>query len=144
MSRISSRIKVVATAASLFRAATQPGSPSLPERVQAVPRLVRATLSGTYQGTTRGRLALVAAAAAYVVSPIDLVPESLLPVLGAVDDAVVISWAVKVFVEETDRFLAWELGQGVVPGERVPREVATPRDAATTYVLESVRRRLER
>ena len=78
-----------------------------------MPRLVRATLDGTYAGTTVGRLGLVAAAVAYVASPIDLLPEAFLPVLGAADDAVVIGWAVKAFIEETDRFVAWELGQGL-------------------------------
>jgi hypothetical protein len=49
---------------------------------------------------------------AYVASPVDLLPEAVLPVVGAADDAVVLSWAIKAFVEETDRFLAWEAGQG--------------------------------
>ncbi len=84
-----------------------------------MPRLLRATRDGSYAGTTVRRLALVAGAVAYVASPIDLLPEAFLPVLGAADDAVVISWAVKAFLEETDRFLAWELGQGVrSPGGR--------------------------
>ena len=85
-------LKLIATVASVVRASTRPGAPSLASRVQAVPRLVRATLSGRYVGTTRGRLGLLAAAAAYIVSPVDLVPEAILPVLGTVDDAVVISW----------------------------------------------------
>lgn len=177
------RVKALVTVASIVGAASRPGAPSWPERAQAVPRLVRATIDGTYGGTTRGRLALVAAAVAYVVSPVDLLPEVLLPVLGAADDAVVISWVLRVFVEETDRFLAWELGQGVhdlrdgaltsrgggpswparpagVAGAARPvRDAARivggggarpgglrdeVRSAATNYVLESVRRRLER
>ena len=36
---------------------------------------------------------LVAGAVAYVASPIDLLPEAILPVVGAADDAVVIAWA---------------------------------------------------
>ncbi len=35
-------------------------------------------------------------------------PEALLPVVGAADDALVIGWAIKAFVEETDRFVEWE------------------------------------
>lgn len=132
-----SRLKLVTTAASLLRATTRPGAPGVTERVQAVPRLVRATLDGSYAGTTKRRLALVVAAVAYVISPVDLLPEALLPVVGIADDALVISWAIRAFLEETDRFLAWELGQGV-------RETTVLRGAATDYVLESVRRRLER
>ena len=176
-------LKLIATVASVVRASTRPGAPSLASRVQAVPRLVRATLSGRYVGTTRGRLGLLAAAAAYIVSPVDLVPEAILPVLGTVDDAVVISWAIKTLVEETDRFLAWEAGEGLGGASRAirggardqadgtdatgqgtsdgsrsassnqrearatgagPRRGVQARQAATNYVLETVRRRLER
>ncbi|GAA2479899.1 YkvA family protein [Terrabacter carboxydivorans] len=111
--KTASRIKLAATVASVVRASTRPGAPSLPERVQAVPRLVRCTLERTYAGTSLKRLGLVAGAVAYVASPVDLVPEAFLPVVGAADDAVVISWAVTAFFEETDRFLAWEAGQGL-------------------------------
>ena len=111
--KTASRLKLAATVASVVRASLRTGGPSVAERVSAVPRLVRATLDGTYAGTTVGRLGLVAAAVAYVASPIDFLPEAFLPVLGAADDAVVIGWAVKAFIEETDRFVAWELAQGL-------------------------------
>ena len=122
--KTASRIKLAASVASVVRASLRPGGPSVAERVHAVPRLVRATLDGTYAGTTMGRLGLVAAAVAYVASPIDLLPEAFLPVVGAADDAFVIGWAVKAFVEETDRFVAWELAQG-------PRASQTVRGQAT-------------
>ncbi len=158
MKRSSSRIKLAAAAASLMRASGRPGAPTLSQRAQAVPRLIRATLDRSYAGTTVKRLGLVAAALAYVVSPVDLLPELVVPVLGAADDAVVLGWAIKAFVGETDRFLAWELGQGRWPasgtlrGETVtfdPSRDATGaasrrRGAATDYVLEAVRKRLER
>lgn len=110
--KTASRLKMAASVASVVRASVRPGAPSLPERVQAVPRLVRSTVQGTYAGTTLKRLGLVAGAVAYVASPVDLLPEAVLPVLGAADDAVVISWAIKAFFEETDRFLSWEAGHG--------------------------------
>ena len=179
--KTASGIKMAATVASVVRASTRPGAPSIPERLQAVPRLVRCTLERTYAGTTLKRLGLVAGAVAYVASPIDLLPEAILPVVGAADDAVVISWAIKAFFEETDRFIAWEAGQGVrARPSRPPHEPAGvlrltagaraaasggtagaepdtraghgdrvrlpegARQAATDYVLESVRKRLER
>ncbi|NUO36089.1 MAG: DUF1232 domain-containing protein, partial [Dermatophilaceae bacterium] len=111
--KTASRIKTAATVASVVRASLRPGAPGIAERVQAVPRLVRSTLDGRYAGTTLRRLGLVAAAVAYVASPVDLLPEAVLPVLGAADDAVVITWVVKAFLEETDRFIAWEVGQGL-------------------------------
>jgi uncharacterized membrane protein YkvA (DUF1232 family) len=111
--KTASRIKMAATVASVVRASTRPGAPSISERVQAVPRLVRCTVDRTYAGTTLKRLGLVAGAVAYVASPVDLLPEAVLPVVGAADDAVVISWAIRTFFEETDRFMAWEAGQGL-------------------------------
>ncbi|MER7074083.1 DUF1232 domain-containing protein [Terrabacter sp. NPDC000476] len=167
--KTASRLKLAATVASVVRASSRPGAPALSERVQAVPRLVRATRSGAYAGTTLRRLGLVAAAVAYVASPVDLVPEAVLPVVGAADDAVVVAWAVRAFVEETDRYLAWERGQGLWAGS--PGGSASPagpgspdvgrgpwahggaglarlpegmRRAATDYAMETVRRRLER
>jgi uncharacterized membrane protein YkvA (DUF1232 family) len=168
MKRSTSSLKMIATAASLVRAGTRPGAPSLSARAQAVPRLVRATLDGSYSGTTARKLGLVAAAVAYVVSPVDLLPELVLPVLGAADDAVVIGWAIKAFIDETDRYLMWELGQGLrprpgtvpppaVPGvdptrdrtgaadaTRWPASSSTMRESATDHLLEAVRKRLER
>ena len=126
MKRSTSRLKLLTTAAAVIKEASRPGSPALTVRVQAVPRLVRATLSGAYAGTSRSRLALVVGAVAYVASPVDLVPEAVLPVLGVADDVFVIGWAVKTFMEETERFLSWERGQGVVPPGTVRGHVVPP------------------
>ena len=41
--------------------------------------------------------------------------------LGTVDDAVVILWAIKTLVDETDRFLAWEAGEGLGGSPRTIR-----------------------
>lgn len=102
------------------RKASAPGAPSLAARMSAIPRMVKASVSGEYDGASPVRLAALAAAAAYVVSPIDLLPEALLPVLGYVDDAVVLAWFAGALVQDTDDFLAWERrGKGTIPGERL-------------------------
>jgi uncharacterized membrane protein YkvA (DUF1232 family) len=90
-----------------LRGAVRPGEPRLGERLRSVPRLVRQTVSGQYAGTTRGRLVAVAAALLYILSPVDLVPDVLLP-FGLVDDAVVLTWVVGRLLGETDAFLRWE------------------------------------
>jgi uncharacterized membrane protein YkvA (DUF1232 family) len=91
-----------------LRGATRAGEPGLGERLRAVPRLVSATLSGRYRGTTRGQLGMVALAVLYTLSPIDLVPEAFLPLIGLADDALVITWIAGRLLGETDAFLRWE------------------------------------
>ena len=102
------RVSMVRNLGNAIRIATRPGSPSLSERLSAVPRMVKATVSGQYQGTSVLRLAALAGGVAYVVSPVDLVPEGLFAVFGLVDDAMVLSWLAANLVTETEDFLAWE------------------------------------
>jgi uncharacterized membrane protein YkvA (DUF1232 family) len=68
--------------------------------------MLKATATGQYDGGVR--VALMAAAAAYVVSPIDLIPEAFLLVVGLADDAVMITWLAGAVLAETERFLEWE------------------------------------
>ncbi|TDB74619.1 YkvA family protein [Micromonospora sp. KC723] len=92
------------------------GGPSLGVRLAAVPRMVRATARGEYDGGLR--LAMMAAATAYVVSPVDVVPELFLTVFGLLDDAVMVTWLAGSVLAETERFLEWEAGRAsVVPGQ---------------------------
>ena len=113
------------------RIAMRPGGPSLSERLVSVPRLVSSTLSGRYAGASVGRLAMMAAAVAYVVSPVDLVPEGALLLFGVLDDAVVLSWLAAALVTETESFLTWERGAAPAGAQEsaawpsVPSVVAT-------------------
>jgi uncharacterized membrane protein YkvA (DUF1232 family) len=104
-----------------FRTAVRPGTPGMGERLTAVPRLVSATFRGDYPGTSSGRLVAIFAAILYVVSPVDLVPELVLPLLGLADDAVVISWVAASLINETESFLGWERDRDrTVQGEVIP------------------------
>jgi uncharacterized membrane protein YkvA (DUF1232 family) len=104
----------------VLRNARRPDGPGLGERLAATPRLALATLTGRYGGMARGRLALFALAAAYVVSPVDLMPEAAFWVVGYADDVGVAAWLTGALLLETDRFLDWERTQTrVVPGEVV-------------------------
>ena len=61
---------------------------------------------GEYDGGMR--LALMAAATAYIVSPIDVIPEAFFFVFGLADDAVMVTWLAGTVLGETERFLEWE------------------------------------
>ncbi|GAA2524709.1 YkvA family protein [Pilimelia columellifera] len=94
------------------------GGPSLGARLGALPRMIAATVRGKYDGGAR-TLAM-AAAAAYIVSPIDLIPEGLFLALGLGDDAIMVAWLAGAVLSETERFLAWEARRdAIVPGEVV-------------------------
>jgi len=94
------------------------GGPSLSKRVAALPRMVKATARGQYDGGLR--VAMMAAATVYVVSPIDVIPEAFFLVLGLADDAVMIAWLAGSVLSETERFLQWEKARAsVLPGSVV-------------------------
>lgn len=95
------------------------GGPSLGQRLAALPRMIRATTRGEYDGGLR--LAMMTAATAYVLSPVDVVPELFLTVFGLVDDAVMVTWLAGSVLAETERFLEWEARRGsVIPGQMIP------------------------
>ncbi|MFY1673109.1 YkvA family protein [Plantactinospora sp. WMMB334] len=104
----------------LFRALTagSRGGPPLGRRIAALPRMVAATFRGEYDGGLR--LALMTAATAYVLSPVDLVPELALMIFGLADDAVMVTWLAGAVLDETERFLDWEARRAsVIPGKVV-------------------------
>jgi uncharacterized membrane protein YkvA (DUF1232 family) len=82
------------------------GGPSLGTRLAALPRMLRATARREYDGGMR--VAMMAAATVYVVSPFDFVPEAIFLVFGLADDAVMITWLAGTVLSETERFLEWE------------------------------------
>lgn len=88
------------------------GGPSIGTRLAALPRMIGATMRREYDGGVR--VALMAAATAYAVSPIDAVPEAFLMVFGLADDAVMITWLAGAILSETGRFLDWEKQRSAV------------------------------
>lgn len=106
----------VTGAAALLRAVRdirRPNAPSIADRAAAVPRMAKAALSGEYDGVSPARLALMAAAAGYVISPVDLVPEAVLSVFGMADDVAVTAWLTGTMLAETEKFLEWESSRPV-------------------------------
>ena len=82
------------------------GGPSLSKRMAAVPRMMKASARGEYDGGLR--LAMMGAATAYVLSPIDVIPEAFLWIFGLADDALMVAWLAGSVLAETERFLEWE------------------------------------
>jgi uncharacterized membrane protein YkvA (DUF1232 family) len=101
------------TALTAFIRAFMPGTPGIGPRLAALPRMLKASIKREYDGGKR--LLLMAGAALYIVSPIDLVPEAIFLAFGLIDDAFVAAWLVGALLSETERFLEWELSQGRGP-----------------------------
>jgi uncharacterized membrane protein YkvA (DUF1232 family) len=86
--------------------------------------MIKATVKGDYDG--RMRLALMAGAVVYLVSPLDLVPELVLLAVGLIDDAVVVTWLAGAVLSETERFLDWERQRAkVIESARTERAPAS-------------------
>ena len=73
----------------------------------AMIRLGRAHQRNEYHDISRPKLLMVIAALIYFVSPFDVIPDWL-PVLGHIDDAFVVTLALKSVRTELDAFMAWE------------------------------------
>jgi uncharacterized membrane protein YkvA (DUF1232 family) len=86
--------------------------------------LVRDYVSGRYRDASWRTLASVAAAAAYVLAPIDLVPDLLGP-LGFTDDVLVLAIAWRLARRELRRYCEWKglspAHFGLGESEREPR-----------------------
>jgi Protein of unknown function (DUF1232) len=106
------------TALIAFARVFKPGTPGLGRRIAAIPRLIKATAKGEYDGGLR--LFLMGLAGLYILSPIDAIPEAIFLFVGLIDDAFVASWLTGTLLSETERFLEWEKQRGrgpsVVPG----------------------------
>jgi uncharacterized membrane protein YkvA (DUF1232 family) len=74
---------------------------------QTMLRLIRAYYRGDYRAVTESTLVVIVAAIIYVVSPFDVIPDSI-PAIGFLDDATVLALAVKRTRDDLDEFMIWE------------------------------------
>jgi uncharacterized membrane protein YkvA (DUF1232 family) len=75
--------------------------------LQAAIRLARSWARREYRGVTRGTIVLVVGGLLYLLSPIDAIFDGI-PVLGFIDDALVLSWVFGQVRAELDAFREWE------------------------------------
>ncbi len=75
--------------------------------LMAMIRLIRAYHRDEYRDISSSNLLVVIAAIIYFVSPFDVIPDWV-PVFGHIDDAFVVSLALKTVRGDLDTFMAWE------------------------------------
>ena len=80
---------------------------NLMEPLGTLSRFVGSYLNGKYKDVSISTLSLIAFGFMYFISPIDLIPDALIP-FGFADDAFVIGWVVKRISGELSKFRAWE------------------------------------
>ena len=75
--------------------------------LMAMIRLIRAYHQGEYRDISSSHLLTMVTALIYFVSPFDVIPDSV-PVIGHIDDAMVVRLALKSVAADLDTFMAWE------------------------------------
>lgn len=78
------------------------------QRAGAVPRMIGAKVRGRYPGLSSGKLLGMLALVAYILSPVDFVPELFVPLLGLADDVAIAVWLTTMALGESERFVLWE------------------------------------
>jgi uncharacterized membrane protein YkvA (DUF1232 family) len=73
----------------------------------AMIRVIRDYQRAEYRDLSAAKLLIIIAAIIYFVSPFDVIPDWI-PVLGHIDDAFVVSLALKSVRSDLDTFMAWE------------------------------------
>jgi len=74
---------------------------------QAMLRLIRAYSDGAYREIPESTFVVIVAAIVYLVNPLDVIPDAL-PALGYLDDATVVSLAIRRSRDALDDFMTWE------------------------------------
>ncbi len=73
-------------------------------------RLIRAFAKGDYRDISWETLVAIVLAVVYFVSPIDVIPD-FIPIVGHVDDLLVVGFVLKQVRGELYTFMAWEISQ---------------------------------
>ncbi|WP_051415495.1 YkvA family protein [Nocardiopsis sp. CNT312] len=84
------------------------GDISVWQRVKAVPRMIGARAKGHYKELTPAKFAGMILLVVYILSPVDFIPELLVPLLGITDDVGAAVWLTTMLLGESERFVTWE------------------------------------
>ena len=100
--------------------------------LQSLFRLVKMSASGEYTGVPTTTVVTAVAVLLYFLSPIDLIPD-FIPVVGLLDDMVLVAWFSTSIKQELEKFHDWEATQAasVVSDD----ELRKTRNADTTKLV---------
>ena len=92
------------------------------KKIPDIYRMIKMWKKGTYPMKTLD-IILPLLGFLYILSPIDLLPELLIPVLGLADDFAVLALIIPKLVKEVDKFLLWEAGGGLNSNTVIDAEI---------------------
>lgn len=81
------------------------------DNIQTLYRMLLAYFKKEYKEIPWESLVLAIVAVVYFVSPIDLIPDAI-PVLGYIDDALVVAFVIRAIGADLENFKQWEAAQG--------------------------------
>jgi uncharacterized membrane protein YkvA (DUF1232 family) len=120
------QVAAVTAVGRAVRSGSKPGTPGLVERARLLPSMVRDAAAGRYPALGKGRLTVLALGVLYVLSPFDLMPESLMLLFGMTDDVLIAGWVVAGLLDAAGDYAAW---RQVVP--TTATHVSSERTSAT-------------
>lgn len=80
------------------------------DNVLVMSRMLSAWVKNDYKNISTGSIVSVVAALIYFVNPLDFIPD-FIPVIGRLDDVLIIGYLVKRLNKEIERFMVWESEQ---------------------------------
>ena len=83
------------------------------DTVLAMARMLRSWFNGDYKNISAKSIIAVVAALIYFVNPFDLIPD-FIPVIGQIDDILILGYLIKIVNKEIERFMTWEENQSAV------------------------------
>jgi uncharacterized membrane protein YkvA (DUF1232 family) len=83
-------------------------------KIKSLYRMVKMGWNGEYTGIPKARLVMGGLALAYLVSPVDIIPDAL-PFIGFIDEAALLIWLVKQANDEVVKFEQWEQQHNLSP-----------------------------
>lgn len=88
----------------------------LMQQITCMTRMIKNVAKGRYKDYSKGAFAMIVAGMVYLVCPADAIPD-VIPVVGYVDDAVVLSFIISRVDGELKKFMVWERGTGPLSSE---------------------------
>ena len=77
------------------------------ERIKIMVRMVQSWRNKSYRNISTSSIFITIVILLYFVNPIDVLPD-FIPIIGGLDDAILLAYLLKVIDKEIEKFIAWE------------------------------------